>query len=117
MDKILDSVNKVYKEEHPSFYVNINQKNLNKIIKARKNLERLTSFLFKMFQVKLRYREKRPDYGIEIFEYFYLPWRTDKTFKEAHTKISDYTLNPKSRLYTIYDFAKNYLTENTSNIK
>ena len=38
MDKILDSVNKVYKEEHPSFYVNINQKNLNKIIKARKNL-------------------------------------------------------------------------------
>ena len=38
MDKILDSVNKVYKEEHPSFYVNINKTNLKKIIKARKNL-------------------------------------------------------------------------------
>ena len=30
MDKILDSVNKVYKEEHPSFYVNINKTNLKK---------------------------------------------------------------------------------------
>ena len=38
MDKILHSVNKVYKREHPSMYLNINKKNLKKIINARKNL-------------------------------------------------------------------------------
>ncbi len=58
MDKILDSVNKVYKEEHPSFYVNINQKNLNKIIKARKNL------LFNLkIQTKLFKDSKLLDFG------------------------------------------------------
>lgn len=58
MDKILDSVNKVYKEEHPSFYVNINQKNLNKIIKARKNL------LFNLkIQTKLLKDSKLLDFG------------------------------------------------------
>ena len=58
MDKILDSVNKVYREEHPSFYVNINQKNLNKIIKARKNL------LFNLkIQTKLFKDSKLLDFG------------------------------------------------------
>jgi len=58
MDKILDSVNKVYREEHPSFYVNINQKNLNKIIKARKNL------LFNLkIQTKLFKESKLLDFG------------------------------------------------------
>ena len=88
--------------------------NLKKVIKARKTLERLTSFLFKMFQVKLRYREKRPDYGIEIFEYFYLPWRSDNEFKAHYDLISEFTLNPKSRLYTIYEMSKKYLLDDTS---
>ncbi len=91
--------------------------NLKKVNKARKRLEIVTSILFKLFQINLRYKEKRDDYGIEIFEYFYLPWRSDKTFKEVHAKFSDYTLNPKSRLYTIYDFSKIYLTDNTSFIE
>jgi O-methyltransferase len=88
--------------------------NLNKVNKARKRLEITTSVLFKLFQINLRYKEKRNDYGIEIFEYFYLPWRSDNTFIEAYSMFSEYTLNPKSRLYTIYDFAKNYLIDGTS---
>ena len=88
--------------------------NLKKVIKARKTLERFTSFLFIMFQVKLRYREKRPDYGIEIFEYFYLPWRSDNEFKAHYDLISEFTLNPKSRLYTIYEMSKKYLLDDTS---
>jgi len=54
--------------------------NLKKVIKARKKLDLITSFLFKLFQFNLRYKEKRKDYGIEIFEYFYLPWKTDDEF-------------------------------------
>lgn len=88
--------------------------NLNKVNKARKRLEIITRVLFKLFQINLRYKEKRNDYGIEIFEYFYLPWRSDNTFIEAYNMFSEYTLNPKSRLYTIYDFAKNYLIDDTS---
>ena len=91
--------------------------NLNKVNKARKRLEIITNVLFKLFQINLRYKEKRNDYGIEIFEYFYLPWRSDKKFIEFYNKYSKYTLNPKSRLYTIYDFSKNYLIENTSFIE
>ena len=91
--------------------------NLNKVIKSRKRLEIITNVLFKLFQINLRYKEKRNDYGIEIFEYFYLPWRSDKKFIEFYNKYSKYTLNPKSRLYTIYDFSKNYLIENTSFIE
>ena len=56
--------------------------NLKKVKKARKRLEYLTSLLFKIFQLNLRYKEKREDYGIEIYEYFYLPWRTDKEFNK-----------------------------------
>ena len=88
--------------------------NLNKVNKARKRLEIITGVLFKLFQINLRYKEKRNDYGIEVFEYFYLPWRSDNTFIEAYNMFSEYTLNPKSRLYTIYDFAKNYLIDDTS---
>ena len=54
--------------------------NLKKVVKARKRLEFLTSILFKFFQISLRYKESRKNYGIEIFEYFYLPWRTEKDF-------------------------------------
>ncbi len=88
--------------------------NLKKVKKARKRLEYLTSLLFKVFQLNLRYKEKRKDYGIEIYEYFYLPWRTDKEFNKSYDLISNYTLNPKSRLFTIYDMSKRYLMEDTS---
>ena len=88
--------------------------NLKKVKKARKRLEYLSSLLFKIFQLNLRYKEKRKDYGIEIFEYFYLPWRTDIEFNKHHDLISNYTLNPKSRLFTIYDMSKRYLMEDTS---
>ena len=88
--------------------------NLKKVIKARKTLERVTSLLFKLFQIKLRYKEKRPDYGIEIFEYFYLPWKSDEEFLANYDLISEFTLNPKSRLYTIYEMSKKYLLDNTS---
>ena len=50
--------------------------NLNKVTKARKRLALITNLLFKLFQFNLRYKENRKDYGIEIFEYFYLPWKT-----------------------------------------
>ena len=88
--------------------------NLNKVTKARTTLERMTALLFKLFQIKLRYKEKREDYGIEIFEYFYLPWRSDKEFKAHYQLIQDFTLNPKSRLYTIYEMSKTYLQDNSS---
>ena len=37
--------------------------NLNKVNKARKRLEIITNVLFKLFQINLRYKEKRNDYG------------------------------------------------------
>ena len=88
--------------------------NLKKVKKARKRLEYLSSLLFKLFQLNLRYKEKRKDYGIETYEYFYLPWRTDKEFNKSYDLISNYTLNPKSRLFTIYDMSKRYLMDDTS---
>ena len=88
--------------------------NLKKVKKARKRLEYLSSLLFKLFQLSLRYKEKRKDYGIEIYEYFYLPWRTHKEFNKSYDLISNYTLNPKPRLFTIYDMSKRYLMEDTS---
>ena len=79
---------------------------LKKVIKARKILNLVTSFLLKLFQIRLNYKEKRPDYGIEIFEYFYLPWRSDTEFINFYNVISEYTLNPTSRLYSIFDLSK-----------
>ena len=81
--------------------------NLKKVVK-RKRLEFLTSILFKFFQISLRYKESRKNYGIEIFEYFYLPWRTEfpKDFNKYFNIISDYTLNPKSRFFTLYKYSK-----------
>ena len=90
---------------------------LKKVKKARKRLRLITDFLFKLFQINLRYKETRKEYGIEIFEYFYLPWRTNEVFNSAYSMISDYTLNPKSRLYTLYEFSQRYLLENTSFIE
>ena len=87
--------------------------NLNKVTKARKRLSLITSLLFKLFQFNLRYKEKRKDYGIEIFEYFYLPWKTESNFNQYYKTVYDFTLNPKSRLYTIYDFSLRYLEENS----
>ena len=91
--------------------------NLKKVIKARKRLAYLTSFLFKLFQINLRYKENRKDYGIEIFEYFYLPWNTEEEFNLNYDLISHYTLNPKSRLYILYDMSKRYLKPDTSFIE
>ena len=91
--------------------------NLKKVIKARKKLDLITKFLFKLFQVNLRYQEKRKDYGIEIFEYFYLPWKTDEQFTKNYEIIKNYTLNPKSRLFTIFEMSKRYLVDNTSFIE
>jgi len=91
--------------------------NLSKVLKARKRLNFITSILFKLFQINLRYKENRKDYGIEIFEYFYLPWKTDKTFNNHYELIKNYTLNPKSRLFTIYEFSKQYLLHETSFIE
>jgi O-methyltransferase len=91
--------------------------NLKKVKKARKRLTYLTSILFKLFQINLRYKENRKDYGIEIFEYFYLPWNTEEEFNLNYDLISHYTLNPKSRLYTLYDMSKRYLKPDTSFIE
>jgi O-methyltransferase len=91
--------------------------NLKKVKKARKRLAYLTSFLFKLFQINLRYKENRKDYGIEIFEYFYLPWNTADEFNLNYDLISNHTLNPKSRLYTLYDMSKRYLKPDTSFIE
>ena len=91
--------------------------NLKKVIKARKKLDLITKFLFKLFQINLRYTEVRKDYGIEIFEYFYLPWKTDMQFNKNYELIKNYTLNPKSRLFTIFEMSKRYLVDNTSFIE
>ena len=91
--------------------------NLKKVQKARKRLAYISSFLFKLFQINLRYKENRKDYGIEIFEYFYLPWKTDKEFNLNYELISNHTLNPKSRLYTLHDMSKRYLVPDTSFIE
>ena len=88
--------------------------NLKKVIKARKKLDLITKFLFKLFQINLRYKEERKDYGIEIFEYFYLPWKTDEQFTKNYEIIKNYTLNPKSRLFTIFEMSKRYLVDNSS---
>ena len=88
--------------------------NLNKVLKARKRLNFITSILFKLFQINLRYKENRKDYGIEIFEYFYLPWKTDEKFNNHYELIKNYTLNPKSRLFTIYEFSRQHLINETS---
>ena len=91
--------------------------NLKKVIKARKKLDLITKFLFKLFQINLRYKEERKDYGIEIFEYFYLPWKTDEQFTKNYEIIKNYTLNPKSRLFTIFEMSKRYLVDNSSFIE
>ena len=90
---------------------------LKKVVKARKRLELVTKILFNLFQLNLRYKENRKDYGIEIFEYFYLPWRNDKEFNEYFKKIEGFTLNPKSRIYTLYNFSKQYLSSGTTYIE
>ncbi len=87
---------------------------LKKVIKARKKLDLITSFLFKLFQINLRYKEERKNYGIEIFEYFYLPWKSDVKFIENYELVKNYTLNPKSRLFTIYEMSERYLKEGSS---
>ena len=38
-------------------------------------------------------------------------------FNEIYSLISDYTLNPTSRLYTIYDLSKKYLLPNSTFIE
>ena len=40
---------------------------LKKVLRARKRLEVVTNILFAFFQLNLRYKENRKDYGIEIF--------------------------------------------------
>ena len=91
--------------------------NLRKVQKARNRLKITTDILFKLFQISLRYKEKRKEYGIEIFEYFYLPWRDNDEFNNSFNKIKNYTLNPKSRLYSIFELSKYYLKENTTFIE
>ena len=91
--------------------------NLKKVISARKKLDFVTSFLFKLFQINIRYKEKRKDYGIEIFEYFYLPWKSDEKFINNYELIKNFTLNPKSRLFTIHDMSEKYLIEDSSFIE
>ena len=81
---------------------------------ARKILDSITSTLFLFFQIFLRYKENRKDYGIQIFEYFYLPWRSDNDFIDIYSKIKLNTINPIYRLYTIYDLAKIHLKENST---
>lgn len=90
---------------------------LKKVVKARKRLDFITKILFGLFQINLRYREKRKDYGIEIFEYFYLPWRTDDKFNMYYDLINEYTLNPKSRLFTLYSLSQRYLKNDSSFIE
>lgn len=87
---------------------------LNKVLKARKKLNLITSILFKLFQINLRYKENRKDYGIEIFEYFYLPWKSDENFIKNYKLIKNYTLNPQSRLFTLHDLSKRYLIDQST---
>jgi O-methyltransferase len=88
--------------------------NLKKVKIARKVLKLLTDLLFKLFQLILRYKETRKDYGIEIFEYFYLPWRNNKEFIKTYDLFSEHTLNPKSRMYSLYTLSKKFLIDDTS---
>lgn len=90
---------------------------LKKVVKGRRRLEIITKILFSLFQLNLGYKEKRKDYGIEIFEYFYLPWRNDEEFNEYFKKIERFTLNPKSRIYTLYNFSKQYLKNGTAYVE
>ena len=62
---------------------------LKKVKKARNRLAKITDFLFKLFQLNLRYKENRNDYGIEIFEYFYLPLRADPEFSNYYNIVGD----------------------------
>ena len=39
-----------------------------KSTKGRKRLKLITSIIFKIMQLRFKYREKREDYGIEIFD-------------------------------------------------
>tara|TARA_Y100000817_G_scaffold312910_1_gene307803 strand:+ start:502 stop:1254 length:753 start_codon:yes stop_codon:yes gene_type:complete len=91
--------------------------NIRKVKRARKILNLLTALLFKLFQLNLRYKENRKDYGVEIFEYFYLPWKNDKKFIDSFSQIEENTINPKSRLYTIYEYSKFYLSKNSTFIE
>jgi len=91
--------------------------NIEKVTRARKKLDLIAKFLFKLFQINLRYKEERKNYGIEIFEYFYLPWKTDDEFNISYELIKKYTLNPKSRLFTIFEMSKRYLVNDTSFIE
>ncbi len=88
--------------------------NRSKVVNARKKLDLIASLLFKLFQINLRYKEERKEYGIEIFEYFYLPWKVDEKFIQNYELIKNFTLNPKSRLFTIHEMSKRYLIDNTS---
>ena len=88
--------------------------NIKKVQRARKILSYITNFLFKLFQLNLRYKENRKEYGVEIFEYFYLPWKKDEDFINYFSKIENFTINPMSRLYTIYEYSKFYLKENST---
>ena len=90
--------------------------NINKVQRARK-FKLLTNFLFKLFQLNLRYKENRKEYGVEIFEYFYLPWKKDEDFISYFSKIESFTINPMSRIYTIYEYSKFYLKENSTFIE
>lgn len=90
---------------------------IKKVVKGRKRLEVITKILFTLFQLNLRYKENRKDYGIEIFEYFYLPWKNDKEFNEYFKIVEGFTLNPKSRIYTLYNFSKQYLNDKTTYVE
>ena len=90
---------------------------LKKVQKGRKRLKLITSIIFKIMQLRFKYREKREDYGIEIFEYFYLPWRSDKEFNDLYQKFHEYTLNPESRVYNVYKLSQKYLKADTSFIE
>ena len=90
---------------------------LKKVQKGRKRLKLITSIIFKIMQLRFKYREKREDYGIEIFEYFYLPWRSDKEFNDLYQKYHEYTLNPESRVYNVYKLSQKYLKADTSFIE
>lgn len=90
---------------------------LNRVKFGRYGLKKVTSFIFFFIQLLNFHREKRANYGIEIFEYFYLPWNSEKDFNNIYNEIKNNTLNPKSRLYTIYSFANKYLTDGGSFIE
>ena len=51
---------------------------------------------------------------LNIFTY---PGKRIKEFINYYRQIENYTLNPKSRLFTIYDFSKKYLKHETTFIE